>query len=168
MDLINKFKDTSEKIVGYPDVIFTDYSERIKKTPINNVKYLGERGESKCISLDENVNKELVMRNIDGINFKNGYPDFGPVSVGIFKIDSMISNRDKNFSKVYTVMKESGYFKSQRAAKEFIKERDLVIHECPDCKTCMLVPKIIHEAFTHSGGYAECLAKDNKGGIFDE
>ena len=53
--------------------------------------------------------------------------------------------------------------------REYRRESKLSWHERCDMKTMDLVHQDIHTFFSHSGGVAECKARDNaKGGDFDE
>ena len=55
-----------------------------------------------------------------------------------------------------------------RKVKEYQDEKGLVIHECANRKECYLMPRIIHEEFTHLGGRAECKKMNEKEVKFDE
>lgn len=63
------------------------YQTRINVTPINRGKWVAEnggkgvRGESKWCPDDPGAQQELQKFGLDGIMYKNGYPDFRPVAV---------------------------------------------------------------------------------------
>ena len=50
-----------------------------------------------------------------------------------------------------------------RDIQEWRKENEYSWHECNDTKTCQLLPRKIHEYFTHLGGVSECKIRDNIG-----
>ena len=62
------------------------YKARINVTPKNQGKWVdkngeeGDRGEAKWCPSDEYVQQELARYGVDGIEYKDGYPDFSPVS----------------------------------------------------------------------------------------
>ncbi len=62
------------------------------KNPENG-KYLGEIGESKYIPNDPEAKKQLTELGVDGIEYKNGIPDFKPVSETTVVIDNMSEKR---------------------------------------------------------------------------
>ena len=162
---------------------YTTKKERIDHTPSENSQlgnWDGERGESKFVPTDETVKQELETYGVDGIEYKEGVPDFFPVSETNVEID-MTSNRygnDGNFEKCDTKCAEQ-WNAEQRDGKtdwtardiaEWRAENKYTWHECSDMKTCNLVPRDIHEVCRHSGGVAECNKRDglNSGGVFDE
>lgn len=155
-------------------------SKKIFKTPINNGKWVGDRGNSKWIPDKDYIpgggkhyanlkNKTwgqiLKENNIDGIDFKNGVPDFDKISKMESKIDySKIPDKAKN-----QLLKEKpqrtalhDYF-YEKLAKEknmtveeihrFKDKNNLVPHETIDGRI-QLVPREIHDNLTHEGGVA--------------
>lgn len=155
-------------------------SKKIFKTPINNGKWVGDRGNSKWIPDKDYIpgdgkhyanlkNKTwgqiLKENNIDGIDFKNGVPDFDKISKMESKIDySKIPDKAKK-----QLLKEKpqrtalhDYF-YEKLAKEknmtveeihkFKDKNNLVPHETIDGRI-QLVPREIHDNLTHEGGVA--------------
>lgn len=86
------------------------YLKRMDHTPINQVTWDGERGNSKCKILSDDYNNIYGDRTkyedaafwlkrfgVDGIEYQDGIPDFSPASVDQTKLDSFTSDRNKNF-----------------------------------------------------------------------
>lgn len=69
----DKYWNTIDKYGSTP-------KERLDQTPINNGEWSGERGESKWTSTIPDVQEQYKKYNIDGIEYKDGLPDFAPVS----------------------------------------------------------------------------------------
>lgn len=164
---------------------YSTHEERISKTPKENGEWTGERGESKFISYSDEVKEYLDAANIDGVDYKNGCPDFSPYSKGEVHIPNMSSER-------YSTMGNKGNFEQADAAlaklrgngctprdvANWRKANGYTWHECNDMKTCQKVPSVINKVFRHLGGVSECkhkeemlasiLGQTSKGGIFDE
>ena len=147
--------------------VLSDYKERLEQTPTKNVTWEGKKGESKAVALDENVREVLSQYGVDGIEYKNGLPDFSPVSEQTVRID-MKSDRIQNFKQADTKCAEQWNQESRndrtdwtaREVNQYRHENNLSWHECSDRKTCQLVSQDIHKTFTHYGGVVECkLAK---------
>lgn len=173
------------------DAYYTDYNERIDRTPKNgeNGTYEGERGESKykpseATEAGRLAKEKLAEYGLDGIMYKNGFPDFSKCSEGTVKISGMTENRKSNFDQADIKMaeqwsREGHEGKNEWSAedvKNYRNDKHLIWHECEDTKTMQLVSGDIHPdgrgngIFTHSGGVAECKIRDQKvnGGGFDE
>ena len=74
---------------------FSDYEERIQQTPSQESgRWNGKRGESKCLPQSDESQKILKEKGIDGINYRDGVPDFSPVSESTIKISQMNSERN--------------------------------------------------------------------------
>lgn len=185
---ISEAKDYVKKLFNdIMDKCYTDYSERLKCTPIDP-KYghwEGERGESKFIPSPETEKgraaiSKLAEYGMDGIEFKNCEPDFSKCSEGTVRIENMTENRPSNFAQAdiklaeqwNNEMREGRNDWKDKDVEEFRKSNNLSWHECCDTKTMNLVSRDIHGAdtsvFLHSGGVAECRARDHVGGEFDE
>ena len=181
------FYETNDagEIIKKDGEYLTSYEERLKRTPVNGERgnWEGERGESKYTP---DVNNEKGARaaeklkeyNLDGIEYKEAYPDFSECSEETVEID-MTDNRPRNFAqasaecaKKWNEMAKDGRTDWTRAEVDLYRTKNkLTWHECADRKTCQLVSYDIHEFFRHSGGFSECLrsvGKDAIGGIFDE
>ena len=92
-DVAKGAKEAGEKNATYPST----YDERINQTPVNNGLWTGDLGESKFISELDEVNDVLKKYDIDGIEYKDGIPDFSPVSEGEVIHPDMSIDRNKNF-----------------------------------------------------------------------
>ncbi|ANO08092.1 HNH endonuclease [Mycobacteroides abscessus] len=133
------------------------YKERIDQTPINNGHWMGERGESKWISQNPDVNRFLDEANVDGIHYSNGQPDFSPVAKGQVEIPDMTTNRDYNF-KVADKLLAQEWGVSPRDIAEWRSDNKYTWHEEPDLKTMQLVPSIVNNRLGHVGGIGELNA----------
>ena len=173
------FNETREKSDGY----FTDIADRLRYTPSENrVTWEAEPGKSKCIPRTETeqgkaAHEKLSAYRENGIEYnKDCEPDFSKCSESTVIIDNMTENRDKNF--IQADIKCAVQFNAEkkndksdwtpRDVAEWRQENRCSWHECCDTKTMHLVSQDIHSFFTHSGGVAECKARDNNGGGFDE
>lgn len=153
--------------------LLSDYKEKLDQTPKKNVKWEGEIGESKAVPLDESVKETLSQYGVDGIEYKNGLPEFSPVSEQTVSIDNMTTDMNQNFKQADAKCAEqwnqearkdeTGKEKTDWTAREVKQHRinnKLTWHECSDRKTCQLVSQDIHKEFGHTGGRYECkLAK---------
>ena len=96
-DVAKGVEEAGEKNATYPST----YDEKINQTPVNNGLWTGDLGESKFISELDEVNDVLKKYDIDGIEYKDGIPDFSPVSEGeVIHPDmspDMSIDRNKNF-----------------------------------------------------------------------
>ena len=181
---------------------YTDYKSRIDHTPSEDSSFgswQGERGESKFGPSSETERgraaiAKLEEKGLDGINYRNGEPDFSECAEAIVEIDNMTENRhnyedaegneqlgnfaqaDIQCAKQWT---EEGRVKAdgsttwtERDVKTWRHENQCSWHECCDTKTMQLVSQDIHgsDKFSHSGGCAECRIRDavDNGGGFDE
>lgn len=169
--------------------LYSTRLERVRYTPVDgpNGSWVGERGESKYMSNNQEVNEALAKYGRDGIEYRNGVVDFSPVAEAKVTIEGMSENRlsrkDEsgnhlagNFEKANIKLAKQ-WNKERRDGKDdwthtdiekWRKENKLTWHENSDMKTCELVPTIIHEAFRHSGGVFEINKKNNRNGGFDD
>lgn len=106
----------------------------------------------------------LDKYGIDGIEFKNGEPDFSPVSKGTVEIDHFTDNRyakGGNFDQASEKLAEQrGCTKEE--VKEWMKENGYTWHERSDCKTMEKVPTEVHGNVRHSGGISEFKSNQEK------
>lgn len=150
---------------------------RINLTPNGTDAYfVGYKGESKCIPNPESDRGkraaiELEKYGQNGIEFKNGFPDFSKVAEATVKIGDMSTNRygihgnfaqaEEKLAQQWNEAKRQGRDNwTSRDVRTWRKENNLIIHEREDTKTCDFVNRDIHETFRHSGGVAECKARD--------
>ena len=82
---------------------YATYDERIAQTPKEG--WLGERGESLCKSLKEEVNKVLAKYGLDGIQYKNGLADFGFEKCAVEKVEIEMTDKiEINMKKARTAI----------------------------------------------------------------
>ncbi|MCD7740787.1 MAG: HNH endonuclease [Ruminococcus sp.] len=163
---------------------YTSYEDRIAQTPrekSENGSWEGERGESKFIPEANTEDgkaacEKLKEFGIDGIEYKDGIPDFSPITEATEIID-MTEIRDDNFKQAYEKCADTWNSQAKdgrndwtaRQVKEYKTENNLTWHENSDMKTVQLVPSEVHKVCSHSGGVAECKARNEDiGGGFDE
>lgn len=152
-----------------------DSSENYAKNcPIegNGGHWEGERGNSKWIPDGEYVpqksnpdnktwNEILNDRNIDGINFKEGNPDFSEISKGNVEIDGFSDKRSDNFDKAdMELAKQRGCDPEDVKAWRTDPEHKYTWHECPDMKTMQKVPSDVHNNVPHRGGISAKKAQE--------
>ena len=165
-------KLTDEKDIDKP---IAKELDEVKGCPIegNGGHWEGERGNSKWFPNRDEIPKNpltnpdgltwgqiLDKYGIDGIEFKNGEPDFSPVAKGTVEIDQFTDNRygkGGNFDQACEKLAEQrGCTKEE--VKAWMKENKYTWHERSDCKTMDKVPTEIHGNIRHSGGISEAKA----------
>lgn len=165
-------KLTDEKDIDKP---IAKELDEVKGCPIegNGEHWEGERGNSKWFPNRDEIPKNpltnpdgltwgqiLDKYGIDGIEFKNGEPDFSPVAKGTVEIDHFTDNRygkGGNFDQACERLAEQrGCTKEE--VKVWMKENKYTWHERSDCKTMDKVPTEIHGNIRHSGGISEAKA----------
>ena len=165
-------KLTDEKDIDKP---IAKELDEVKGCPIegNGGHWEGERGNSKWFPNRDEIPKNpltnpdgltwgqiLDKYGIDGIEFKNGEPDFSPVAKGTVEIDHFTDNRygkGGNFDQACERLAEQrGCTKEE--VKAWMKENKYTWHERSDCKTMDKVPTEIHGNIRHSGGISEAEA----------
>lgn len=168
---LGKLAESSSDIANDLDIdeSIIEVIECYKNCPIENGTWTGERGDSmwqpdleyipQKFNLEEKTWKEILDKyEIDGIEFKNGEPDFSEVSLGTVEIKDFGSNRTDNFDKAdIELAKQMGCRPEE--VKQWRKKNQYTWHECKDMKTMQLVPSIIHGNITHSGGIAIAKAE---------
>ena len=105
-EFIGAFQTLTAIPTAFRQTVFaTTYEQRIKKTPSGSIDSPmrwqgGKRGESLCVPKNPQCEVAKVLRQygIKGIRYKNGVPDFSPVSQGEVKINHMMGG-DNNFLK---------------------------------------------------------------------
>ena len=165
-------KLTDEKDIDKP---IAKELDEVKGCPIegNGGHWEGERGNSKWFPNRDEIPKNpltnpdgltwgqiLDKYGIDGIEFKNGEPDFSPVAKGTVEIDHFTDNRygkGGNFDQACEKLAEQrGCTKEE--VKAWMKGNKYTWHERSDCKTMDKVPTEIHGNIRHSGGISEAKA----------
>ncbi len=136
-----------------------------KCCPVENGEWTSERGDSKWCPdrgyIPQKTNPEgkswgviLKEYGIDGIEYKNGEPDFSCISKGTVEIRGFCEDRADNFDKAdIEQAKRCGC--SPEEIKKWRKENGYTWHECKDMKTMQIVPSVIHNNMSHSGGISE-------------
>jgi hypothetical protein len=156
----------------------SSYEERKLHTPREGDRgqWEDERGESKYIPADSEIRNILKQHGLDGINYKDGIPDFSKVSESTVEIDNMTGNRQKNFEQCDEKCAEQ-WNKEERDGRIDWTARDVADwrrefgyswHERNDMKTCDLIPAKINTYFGHLGGVGEIKIRNSKDGGFDE
>lgn len=198
-DLKAKYEDSKayiKEVFESTDTHYVPYEERLRYTPLDSERgsWEGERGESKFIPSDTTedgckAKQKLAEYGLDGIEYKNAEPDFSKCSEATVKIDNMTENRfdyldddgnycQGNFSQAdakcaarwSTTAKDGKANWTAIDVRTWRHNNNCSWHECCDTQTMNLVPREIHGACTHSGGVAECKARNvrDNGGVFDE
>lgn len=128
----------------------------------------GVEGDSKFVSDDNVIPKDRNHSNpdglpwakikekfgFDGITFRDGYPDFSPVSKGEVEIDNFTTERygsGGNFDQAYKKLAEQRGCTPEEV-RQWVKENNYTWHEMQDCKTMQKVPQEVHGNITHKGG----------------
>lgn len=160
---------------------YTAREDRIACAEKSDGEWSGEPGNSKFTPTDKtdsglSARDTLNQNGVDGIEFKDGIPDFSPLSVETVSID-MTADRPENYARAYTALADKWNAEAKdgrtdwtaRDAKDWKVANQLSPHECNDMKTVMFVPMDVHDFVKHWGGVAECKVRDNAlGGGFDE
>ena len=166
----------------------TTKEERISRTPSEkneNVRFEGERGNSKCVPKDSNSKTAKILKEngVDGVEYKNGVPEFSPTSRGKVQIDHMNGGtgrmgakaRQSNFAQADTVMAnelnadpatakqigitpKNGSTYTKADVSRYRQSNGFTWHELNDGKHMQLVPTEINAEFTHIGGVGEINA----------
>ena len=137
------------------------YEDRIRLTPINGGSWAGVRGESNFVF--DNPDLKKVLPN--GIAYKNGYPDFSPITLQDVRLPGLISrDRDTNFRAANQILANKLGVKESDVVR-FMREQKYTWHEVEDMRTMQLVPSFIHTGkvgsmdfgvkYGHLGGVAE-------------
>ena len=176
---------------------YTSFDDRLRYVPKKgeNGYFEGKRGDSKFVPLDATergkaCKEKLAEYGTDGIQYHNGEADFSNVSESTVRIENMTENRADywedgewkpgNFSQADVKAAEQWNAQGRDGRTDWTAkdvysfrknpEKKLTWHECCDTKTMQLVPYEVHSFCGHSGGVAECKARDakNNGGEFDE
>lgn len=95
--------------------------------------------------------KIMDKYDIDGIDYKDGYPVFDKVARGTVEIDDFTDDRGSNFDQADEKMAEQRGCTPEEVAK-WREENGYTWHECQDCKTMQKVPNEVHANVPHDGG----------------
>lgn len=175
----DKSETFEDKKDGEP---LSSYDERLKNTPLEGERghWEGERGESTYIPAEGSEIKDILDKHEqDGVNYKDGIPDFSPFSESTVEIDNMTDRRlgkDGNFDQADQKCAEQWNNEGRDGKVDWTKEdvqqwredNGYSWHECNDRKTCQLIPTEVNDYFGHLGGVAECKKANQEGSKFDE
>ncbi len=150
------------------------YRKAISVTSINNGTWknsdgsAGVRGESKWCPSGAMVKRKLAQFGVDGIEYKNGLPDFSPVSNYECKLDESeyFESDSKQFESCSEALLEdyeSGKFPWMKEFYNFDEDQLYELecgkapygykwHHATTPGVLQLVPTSIHEACRHMGG----------------
>lgn len=126
------------------------------RLPIN-WKYAGKYFPIKPEILEDFKTKfpeytEMADKLKSGVRFnERGYPEFEPFALVTVKMEKGFTYRDKDFDFADEI------FGSIAKGREFRKTAGWTWHHCEDGKTLILVPTIIHDAVSHTGGIARII-----------
>ena len=166
------------------------YKERLDRTPTTenpNGKWSGDRGESMFVPTVDRVCEILRNKGLEGINYKDAIPDFGPIAEAKVIIQGMSQHRHSligengerivgNYEKA-DIECAKAWNLEQRDGKEDWTNKDVkkwrvtngyTWHEDNDMKTCCLVPTEVHDVCRHLGGVSEIKNILNQIGGFDD
>lgn len=164
---------------------YSEYDDRIKRTPLDGDRgnWEGQRGESKYVPSEntekgKDVKQLLTEKGVDGIEYKNGEPDFSSMSESTVKIEGMTGDCQKNFPQADIKCAEQWNAEGRDGrtdwtaadVRDWRRENEYSWHERSDTETMDLVPTEINLYFGHLGGCSECRIRDSKdkGDGFDE
>ncbi|WP_319779967.1 HNH endonuclease [Maridesulfovibrio sp.] len=166
----------SEEGIKVPD--FNGPKEYIPRT---GGEWTGEAGNSKWKPSAGDIPKKqnhgektwqeiLDAYDIDGVEFKDGYPDFSDVAKESVEIDNFTDDRNINFlqadkktAEKWSAENKDGKSWTSEDVRNYRKENNLTWHEHEDMQTLQLVPSEIHGNIPHSGGVAAIKNKMMEG-----
>ncbi|MFD0048962.1 pre-toxin TG domain-containing protein [Actinomycetes bacterium NPDC127524] len=139
---------------------YSSYEQRVKTTPVNKGKWSSERAESLFISdKTGEIKKYLDEAGVDGVDYKNGMPDFSPFSKGEIKLENMTNDRKSNFSTADEELAKKWSTPEQKWTADDIadwrEDNKYTWQELNDLETIQLVPSKINKVFKHLGGVGE-------------
>lgn len=182
----DKLIRSSVESCDYP----SSYKERLDRTPSienPNGKWSGDRGGSMFIPTADRVREILRNKGLEGINYKDGIPDFNPISEAKVTIQGMSQHRlsqmgengerivgnyekaDTECAKAWNLEQRDGKDDwTHQDVKKWREANEYTWHEHNDMKTCSLVPTEVHKVCSHLGGVSEIKNILNQIGGFDE
>lgn len=166
------------------------YKERLDRTPTTenpHGKWSGDRGESMFVPTDDRFRELLQSKGVEGINYKDAIPDFGPIAEAKVTIQGMSQHRlsqmgengerivgnyekaDIECAKAWNLEQRDGKDDwTHRDVKNWREANGYTWHEDNDMKTCCLVPTEVHDVCRHLGGVSEIKNILNQIGGFDD
>ena len=135
----------------------------------------------------DRVREILRNKGLEGINYKDGIPDFNPISEAKVTIQGMSQHRlsqmgengerivgnyekaDTECAKAWNLEQRDGKDDwTHQDVKKWREANEYTWHEHNDMKTCSLVPTEVHKVCSHLGGVSEIKNILNQIGGFDE
>ncbi len=164
---LEEARETYHEILEIEPTVINEY----KHCPLENGEWSGERGNSTWIpdpdyipqkgNPDGKTWQEILEKyGIEGIEFKDGEPDFSEISKGDVKIEPFSENRSDNFDKADIELAKQKGCTPEEVAK-WRKENGYTWHECKDMETMQKVPSEVHNNIPHSGGISEKKKESN-------
>lgn len=166
------------------------YKERLDRTPTTenpHGKWSGDRGESMFVPTDDRLRELLQSKGVEGINYKDAIPDFGPIAEAKVTIQGMSQHRlsqmgengerivgnyekaDIECAKAWNLEQRDGKDDwTHQDVKNWREANGCTWHEDNDMKTCCLVPTEVHDVCRHLGGVSEIKNILNQIGGFDD
>ena len=129
--------------------------------------WTGKPGDSLCIPKNEGLYNVFRDYGREGVEFKNGFPDFSPFSQETIRIDNITTSREGTFRKAFEAMAEKWNKEKKdgrsdwtsRDVKDWKRDNNLDFHECEDGKTIQAVPHEVHDNIPHTGGHSLAVNK---------
>lgn len=94
------------------DVYFSEYEERINRTPSDPSRWTGKRGESECKAVTQEAQTILDKHRQQGVRYSDGIPDFSPFSESTVSIEKMSGYRTSTRKKL--VDKNNAFGRAER------------------------------------------------------
>ena len=169
----NKVRDEKKSADMCSKLVETPEPEMVEKhrCPRNNGNWEGMEGDSKFVPDDNVIPKDRNYSNpdgrtwgeikekygIDGVTFKDGYPDFSDVSKGNVEIDNFTTERygaGGNFEQAdQKLAAQRGC--SVEEVRQWRIDNNYTWHEMQNCKTMQKVSREVHGNIPHDGGISK-------------
>lgn len=180
-EINNRAQETAQRIKDFVEdhrsnnADFENERDRkISRTPNRHVSWTGERGDSKAVATEDGLNEyfdgkesdilifneQLSKHGVDGIEYKDGEPDFTPVSEYSCPVPegTLTGDYNKNVPKIHEILAKSMNERAfqgrtdwtKNSVKEYCASNWLALHESPTGEI-QLVHSYIHGLFTHEG-----------------
>ncbi len=148
----SSFEPTAEASVS------TVFHDRVRQTPSEGPRgtWVGTRGDGLFIPSDPYVGDLLASHGLDGIVFRNGYPDFSPVVDPGYTLHDvpLTHSRDANYTTLYDMLGQQ-WGVTGAEARRVIESMGLTPHELEDRRTVQFIDSRLHAFFGHFGGVGE-------------
>ena len=162
-----KSAEMSSKLVERPE---PEAPEK-HRCPRSDGHWEGTEGNSKFVPDDNVIPRDRNYSNpdgltwgeikekygIDGVPFKDGYPDFSEVSKGDVEIDNFTTERygsGGNFDQADQKLAEQRGCTAEEV-RQWRIDNNYTWHEMQDCKTMQKVPREVHGNIPHDGGISK-------------